>query len=223
MTTRNRCDARIASRLAAAFVFAAAALATSQAPAAAQITVAGGYTYMPGRIGDARSEHGPTLRLDLRLVSNRWARLSVEGSVDRLNQSRIQGGNDACLLPGNVVGRCNLDIRNRDLVLTGAVVTRFGPQGSGVNPYLLVGAGVTSVRTKLDQVGTDNAGNVLPNFTVSGTSTDGGLVAPLGAGVAIPWGGRAFTIEARATPILHNYSGGPQFNVIPSLTVGLRF
>lgn len=223
MTTRNRCDASIARRLATALVLAGAGLAVSQAPAAAQVTVSAGYTYMPGRIGDLKSEHGPTVRMDLKLLSNSWARLSVEGSVDRLNQSRIQGSNESCLLPGGGVGPCFFDIRNRDLVLSAAVVNRFGPQGPGANPYLLVGIGATTVRTKLDQIGTDQDGNVLPNFTISGTSSDGALLAPLGAGVALPWGSRVFLIEARATPVLHNYSGGLHINLIPSLTVGLRF
>ncbi len=223
MFTLRLRDARIARRLATAVVLAGAGLVVTQAPAAAQISVSAGYTYMPGRIGDQKSNHGPTVRMDVSLLSNSWARFSVEGSIDRLNQSRIQGSNDACLLPGGAIGPCFFDIRNRDLVLSAGLIGRFGPQGSGANPYLLVGLGAATVRTRLDQVGTDEDGNVLPNFTLSGTSSSGALLAPLGAGVALPWGSRIISIEARATPILHNYSGGIHFNLMPSLTVGLRF
>ena len=80
------------------------AIVASAAPLDAQrLSVAAGYTHMPGRLGDPASERGAIVRVGVALRSGRRFSWSVEGSVERLNEERrlfVQ----QCFLPSGAIG-----------------------------------------------------------------------------------------------------------------------
>jgi hypothetical protein len=198
-------------------------LALAPASAAQSIGLAAGYTKIPGRLGDTRSDHGLALRLGLDLTGGRRVRLALEAGYDRLNPLANRFRTD-CVLPGGGTGPCDFDRRVRDHGLSLSLLTRIRANRAAVTPYLLIGIGVLSVRTHEWQEVRDAAGTLLPNFSVDGTYTDGAAQGHLGGGLIIR-GGRLpfdFTLEGRATGLLHNYSGGPATDLGPTFVLGIR-
>ena len=192
-------------------------------PAAAQeLSAAVGYVRVTGKLGEQNSTHGPALRLGISFPSGSHVIFSLEGGLDFLDEARYTAS-QTCVLPGGGTGQCFLDTRNRDVgrSLTGQV--RFVLPGERASPYLLLGLGILSTRTREKSVVTDAQGNVLSNFSFAGHHNDDAIQGPIGAGVAFGARGARIRIvlEGRATPLLHNYSGGMQLDVSPSGTMGV--
>ena len=199
--------------------------AVAATPAAAQeFSAAVGYTSAKGQLGEGNSTHGPTVRLGVNFRSGSQFIFSFEGGLDFLDEARYSGS-QTCVLPGGGSGPCFYDTRNRDLgrSLTGQV--RFVFPGERISPYLMLGLGILSTRTHTKGKVTDTQGNELSNFSIDAHSNDDAIQGPFGAGVAIGAPSARFRIvlEGRATPLLHNYSGGIQLDVSPSGTVGVWF
>ena len=195
------------------------------APLAAQEFSAGvGYASVTGRIGDVNSTHGPALRLGVNFPSGSHVIFGIEGGLDFFDEARYTA-TQSCLLPGGGTDQCFFDSRYRDRgrSLTGQI--RFVLPGERVSPYLLLGLGILSTRTHTKSSATDSQGNDLPNFAIDGHSNDDAIQGPIGAGLVIGARGTRIRIvvEGRATPLLHNYSGGMQLDVGKSATVGVWF
>lgn len=210
-----------AQRLTALLILTAA-LTT---PAFAQrLGVSVGYSRMTGRIGSLDSNEGITLRAGAELNPGSTFRFGVEAGLDRLNENR-RFSQSSCLHPAGGTATCYFNSRDRDSGWSLAALLRGGPNTGQVRPYVLAGLGVVSTRTRSSSTVTDSTGAHLPNFEFDGTSSDGALMAPLGGGVLFrparsPIG---VGIEARITPILHNYSGGPMLEWSPSLVLSVRW
>jgi len=192
--------------------------------AAQELGLAVGYTSMPGRIGDARSDHGVVARVGVSIGAGRFLRLGLEGAAEQLNRA-TSSALTTCVLPGGGTGPCTVEEEDRDLGLSLSGVVRVQPPGRAVRPYALLGVGLLSVRTRIRQETRDAAGNLLSNLSIEGTFTDGALQGHGGVGAEFrPAGTRVgFTVEGRLTWLVHNYSGGLQANWNPSLAAGVRF
>lgn len=191
--------------------------------AAQRISVAAGYTRMPGRLGDSQSDHGLAVRVGLDLLGRNHLTWRLEGGVDRLNEVRRQG-QSVCILPGGSTGTCTFNQRNRDTGWSLGTFLRFTARPGRSGPYAVAGLGVLTIRDRLWNEARDSTGRVLSNFSVNGTSSDGALQGHLGVGFSIqPAGSRiGIGLEGRASPLLHFYSGGPQLNWSPTLLMVIR-
>ncbi len=191
--------------------------------AAQRISVAAGYTRMPGQLGNSQSDHGPAVRVGIDLLGQRRLTWRLEGGVDRLNEVRRQS-QSVCILPGGSTGTCSFDQRNRDTGWSLGTFLRFTARPDRSGPYALAGLGVLTVRDRVWNEARDSTGTLLPNFSVNGTSSDGALQGHLGAGFAIhPPGSKiGIGLEGRATALLHNYSGGLQWNWSPTVLMVVR-
>lgn len=190
---------------------------------AQQLSLGAGYTKMEGRIGDAQSDHGMIVRLGVDLVSRAHLTWGLEGAMERLNEIHRQSTTD-CILPGGGTGPCHFDSRSRDTGWSLGTTLRVAPGAGPVRPYALVGVGFLTVREQERQQVTDDAGNILPNFTFDGSYNDQALQGHLGAGItARPanWP-VALYAEGRMTRLIHNYSGGIVGNWNPTIVVGIR-
>ncbi len=199
-------------------------LAVAAGSASAQRTsVAAGYTRMPGRLGDSQSDHGLAVRVGVDLLGRNHFTWGLEGGVDRLNEIRRQG-QSVCILPGGSTGTCTFHQRNRDTGWSLGTFLRFTARPGRSGPYALAGLGVLTVRDRTWNEARDSTGTLLPNFSVNGTSSDGALQGHLGAGFVIqPAGSRiGIGFEGRATALLHNYSGGLQWDTSPTFLVVVR-
>jgi hypothetical protein len=191
---------------------------------AQRLSVAAGVTRMPGRLGDAGSDHGAVLRIGVDLRSGRHFSWSLEGSVERLNELRRQFVQQ-CVLPGGPVRSCSFDSRSRDTGWSLGTTLRVAPWMGAVRPYALVGLGFLRVREHGRTVVVDDQGTTLDNFSYDGTFNDDALQGHLGVGVA----GRptrwpvALFLEGRATRLLYNYSGGLYADWNPTAVVGVRW
>ncbi|HEU5219548.1 MAG TPA: outer membrane beta-barrel protein [Gemmatimonadales bacterium] len=200
-------------------------LASTPFDAAAQrLGLSVGYTKLPGSLGDSRSDEGIALRLGAELNPRSMLRFGFEAGMERLNEIRY-GFTTSCIHPAGGTATCSFDSRYRDTAWSLAAILRAGPNAGPVRPYVLLGVGVLSVRTHTRSTTTDSTGAHLTNFEFNGTTSDGALAAPLGAGVLFRPAGSPFGLglEGRVTPVLHNYSGGPVINWSPSLVLGVRF
>ena len=201
-----------------------ATLAAAVPLAAQEISAGLGYASVTGRIGDPNSTNGPAIRLGVNFPSGSHIVFGIEGGLDFFDEVRYTA-TQSCLLPGGGTDQCFFDSRYRDRgrSLTGQV--RFVLPGERVSPYLMLGLGILSTRTHTKSRATDSQGNELPNFATDGHSNDDAIQGPLGAGIVI--GARSarirIVVEGRATPLLHNYSGGMQLDVGKSATVGVWF
>lgn len=203
-----------------------ALLATlSAGPAAAQrFGVSAGYTRTTGQFGDELSNEGVSVRVGAELNPRSIVRFGVEAGMDRLNENR-QFNQGSCLHPAGGTATCYSNSRNRDTGWSFAATVRAGPNGGTVRPYILAGLGVLSTRTRSRNTTTDSTGAHLSNFEYDGTSSDGALQAPLGAGVLFRPKGSLISIgiEGRVTPLLNGYDGGPNFGWSPSVALMVRF
>lgn len=201
-----------------------ALLLVSAAQLSAQrLSISGGYSSMPGRIGSRESDRGPLLRVgvDLRTASRlSW---TIEGQMERHNESR-RTSTSTCVLPGGGNGNCHFTSSDRDNTWSLGSVLRYEVASGAVRPYALAGVGMLWVRTKGSTVAVDDAGTVLTNFSYDGSSTDGAAQLHLGGGVSVRPEGFPVTVlvEARATRLLYNYSGGLQWGWNPTIVVGIR-
>jgi hypothetical protein len=204
-------------------LLALATLASSSA-SAQRLGVSVGYSRIPGQIGHYFSNEGIAVRAGAELNPGSIFRVGVEAGMDRLNESR-QFSQISCLHPAGGTATCYFNSRNRDTGWSFAAILRAGPKSGRVRPYILAGLGVMSVRTRGSSMVTDSTGAHLTNFEFDGTSSDGALMAPLGAGVLFRPAGSpvGIGIEARLTPLLHNYSGGPMLEWSPSLALIVRW
>jgi hypothetical protein len=109
-------------------------------------------------------------------------RFGVEVGIDRLNEAR-QFTQITCFHPAGGTATCSFDARDRDIGWSLAAIARIGPKAGQVRPYLLAGLGALSVRDRSRVTVTDSTGARLTNFEFDGTTTDGAIAAPLGAGV----------------------------------------
>jgi opacity protein-like surface antigen len=195
------------------------------APATAQrLGVSVGYSRMTGQIGSLESNEGITLRAGAELNPRSTIRFGVEAGMDRLNQNR-QFTQTTCVHPAGGTATCYFNSRDRDTGWSLALTVRGGRKAGQVRPYILAGLGVLSVRTRSRFTATDSTGAHLTNFEFDGTHSDGALTAPLGAGVLFRPAGLpvGVGIEARMTPLLSGYDGGPLFSWNPSLALTVRF
>lgn len=196
----------------------------SESALSQQVGLAAGYVRMPGRIGEFNSDHGFAARLGVYLGESSLIGVGFEVGYDRLNEVFHQSSDPNCLLPGGGAGTCTFQSWNRDMGLSASVIARLQARVGKTRPYMLAGIGVLSVREYSRSEVRDANGNRLPNFEFDGSSTDGAGLGHLGAGIVVsPGQGRpALTLEGRTTMLLHNYSGGMQFDVSPSIVVGVR-
>jgi hypothetical protein len=195
------------------------------APLAAQEFSAGlGYASVTGRIGDFNSNKGPAIRLGINFPSGAHVSFGIEGGLDFFDQARYTA-TQSCLLPGGGTDQCFFDSRYRDQGRSLSGQVRFILPGERLSPYLMLGLGILSTRTHTKSRATDSQGNDLPNFATDGHSSDDAIQGPIGAGLVIGARGARMrlVVEGRATPLLHNYSGGMQFDVGKSATLGLWF
>jgi hypothetical protein len=203
-------------------LLALTALATSTA-SAQRLGVSVGYTRIPGRIGNVNSNEGIGLRLGVELNPRSIFRVAFEAGVDRLNEDR-RFFQSSCLHPAGGTATCNFDSRERDTGLSLSAILRAGPNTGSVRPYALLGLQAMEIRTRSRSVVTDSTGAHLTNFEFDGTSTDASIGVPLGGGVLFRPGGSpiGIGIEARVTPMLHNYSGGLMIEWSPGLALTVR-
>lgn len=189
-----------------------------------QVSVAAGYTSMPGRLGHVRSDNGPALRVGVDLLGGRVLTWTLEGGVDRLNAVRDET-TLSCIVQGGATDTCTFTSRQRDTGLSLASIFRLHLGTGPVRPYLLAGFGYLRVRSPYREETFDSGGNLLPNFSGAGVQGDDTLQGHLGGGLLIQPGGQGIgvTVEGRATSVFSNYSGGLQQNWSPALLVGLRF
>lgn len=206
-------------------VFCAAALLPARPAESQQVGVAAGYVRMPGRIGDSRSDHGLASRLGVYLGASSLIGVGFEIGFDRLNQDFSESSSPACLLPGGGTGPCFFKSWTRDLGLSISAIAKLQTRVGRTTPYVLAGLGVMKVRTQQRSEARDENGNRLPNFEFDGSFGDGALLGHLGAGIALtPGQGRlALTLEGRTSMLIHNYSGGIQSDVSPSIVIGVRW
>lgn len=190
---------------------------------AQEASVAVGYTSMAGQIGNSDSDHGIAFRLGVDLIGRRHFTWSFDGGIDRLNEDHRQSTAD-CFLPGGSIGTCHFDSRSRDTGWSFGTIARVHPASSRVRPYLLFGLGLLHIREHLREVVTDDAGTVLPNFSIDGTFSDEALQGHLGGGVIVMPSGlpMGITVEGRTTRLFYNYSGGLQGSWNPVVMVGVR-
>jgi hypothetical protein len=203
-------------------IFLTASLA---APAFAQrLGVSVGYSRMTGQIGNLESNEGIALRAGAELNPRSLFRFGVEAGMDRLNENR-RFTQTTCLHPAGGTATCFFNSRDRDTGWSFAVTVRAGPTAGQVRPYLLAGLGALSVRTRSRSTVTDSTGAHLTNFEFDGTHSDGAIAAPLGAGVLFRPAGSpvGVGIEARMTPLLYSYDGGPWLSWNPSLVLSVRW
>ncbi len=199
--------------------------ASLTAPAFAQrLGVSVGYSRMTGQIGSLDSNEGITVRAGAELNPHSTVRFGVEAGMDRLNQNR-QFTQTTCLHPAGGTATCYFTSRDRDTGWSLALTLRGGPKAGQVRPYILAGLGVLSVRTRSIAEAIDSTGAHLTNFEFDGTHSDGALIAPLGAGILVRAAGSpvGVGIEARMTPLLYSYDGGPWLSWNPSLALTVRF
>jgi hypothetical protein len=199
--------------------------ASLSTPAFAQrLGVSVGYSRVTGRIGSLDSNEGIAVRVGAELNPRSIVRFGVEAGMDRLNDHR-RFAQTTCFHPAGGMATCYFNSRERDTGWSLAALLRAGPNAGQIRPYVLAGLGVLSTRTRSSATVTDSTGAHLPNFEFAGTSSDGALMAPLGGGVLFRPAGSpiAVGIEARITPILHNYSGGPMIEWSPSLVLSVRW
>jgi hypothetical protein len=199
--------------------------ATLTAPGFAQrLGVSVGYSRMTGQVGNPDSNEGIALRAGAELNPGSTVRFGVEAGMDRLNESR-RSGQTTCVHPAGGTATCYFNSRDRDTGGSFALTLRAGPKAGQVRPYILAGLGVLSVRTRSRFTATDSTGAHLTNFEFDGTQSDGALAAPLGAGVLFRPAGSAVGvgIEARMTPLLNGYDGGPGFTWNPSVVLSVRW
>ena len=213
------------TRLSAVLPLTALCLASPGPAAAQEIAVAAGYTSMPGRIGSDRSDHGLVVRAGAAVRAGSLVRIGIEGAIERLNLFYQHATGVDCTVPGGGVESCTFDLRNRDVGLSLAATVRLQSRTAPLAPYALVGVGFLSVRSSDRQDAWDAAGNPLPNYTSNGAFTDGALQTHMAAGVALrPVGFPvAVVLEARATRLFHNYSGGLQGDWNQSVLAGVRW
>jgi len=199
--------------------------ASLAAPAFAQrLGVSVGYSRMTGEIGSLNSNEGMTFRAGAELNPGSTIRFGVEAGMDRLNQNR-QFTQTTCVHPAGGTATCYFDSRDRDTGWSLALTARAGPRAGPVRPYILAGLGALSVRTRSRFTATDSTGAHLGNFEFDGTFSDGALPAPLGAGVLFRPAGSPIGvgIEARMTPLLYGYDGGPWLSWNPSVALTVRW
>jgi hypothetical protein len=194
-------------------------------PALAQrLGVSVGHSRITGRIGSLDSNEGTSLRVGAELNPGSLFRVGFEAGMDRLNEHRrfLQ---TTCFHPAGGTATCSSNSRDRDTGWSFALTLRAGPNAGRVRPYILAGLGVLSTRTRTSSVATDSTGAHLTNFEFEGTSSDGAFMAPLGGGVLFRPAGSpvGIGIEARLTPLLHNYSGGMMIEWSPSLALTMRW
>ena len=195
------------------------------APAFAQrIGVSVGYSRMTGHLGHQSSNEGIGVRAGAELNPGSTVRFGVEVGIDRLNEAR-QFTQVSCFHPAGGTATCFFDARDRDIGWSLAATARIGPKAGQVRPYLLAGLGALSVRDRSRVTVTDSTVAHLTNFEFDGTTTDGAIAAPLGAGVLFRPAGSSIGIgiEARVTPLLNGYDGGPTIHWSPSLALTVRF
>ncbi len=199
------------------------ALLSSRA-SAQRLGVSVGYTHMPGPIGKRESNEGLAFRVGAELNPGSVVRFGFEAGIDRLNEDR-RLSQTSCVHPAGGTATCVFDSRNRDVGWSLAAVLRAGPAAGQVRPYILAGLGAMSVRTRSRDVVTDSTGAHLTNFEFDGSSSDGALMAPLGAGVLFRPAGSPIGVglEARVSPLFYSYSGGPWLSWSPSLALTVRF
>jgi opacity protein-like surface antigen len=179
---------------------------------------------MTGQIGSRDSNEGITVRAGAELNPRSTVRFGVEAGMDRLNENR-QFTQTTCLHPAGGTATCYFNSRDRDTGWSLALTLRAGPKVGQVRPYILAGLGVLSVRTRSSSVATDSTGAHLTNFEFDGSFSDGAIAAPLGAGILVRAAGSpvGVGIEARMTPLLYGYDGGPWLSWNPSLALTVRF
>jgi hypothetical protein len=190
-----------------------------------QVGAAAGYVSMPGRIGNAQSDHGLAARGGLYLGSGKLIGVGLELGYARLNQIFTEFSDPNCLLPGGGTGTCSFKSWYRDAGFSGSVIPRLQTRIGNAMPYVLAGLGVLSVREHSRSEVRDAAGNRLTNFEFDGSSSDGALLGHLGVGVVV-WPGQGqlgITVEGRTDLMIHNYSGGLQLDRSPSIAVGVRW
>lgn len=182
-----------------------------------------GYSGKTRGLGDRDSDHGPALRVGFDLVAGRWLSWSLEGGLDRFNVVNRQYS-DNCFLPGEIIGTCFFKTRDRDVGWSGGTVLRLHPARSALRPYGLVGLGLLHLRQHRKSDAADAAGNPLPNFIFEAAYSTDALQAHLGAGLSIRpagWPVRGL-VEARATRVFYNYSGGLQAGWNPIVLIGVQ-
>lgn len=204
-------------------LLALATLASSSA-SAQRLGVSVGYSRMTGQIGNLDSSEGISVRVGAELNPGSTVRFGVEVGMDRLNENR-RFTQTTCFHPAGGTATCYFNSRDRDTGWSLAATARVGPKQGQVRPYLLVGLGALSVRTRSSATATDSTGAHLTNFEFEGTHSDGAIMAPLGAGVLFRPAGSPIGVglEGRLTPMLHNYSGGMMIEWSPSLALTVRF
>lgn len=190
---------------------------------AQRTSLAVGYAGIPGSLGDAQSDHGMAVRLGIDLAGARRLTWSLEGGLDRLNEVRRQGQN-TCFLPSGATGTCRFDSHNRDIGWSLGSVLRLHARPGQNGPYALAGIGYLAIRQHFLSEARDSTGSLLANFSTKGTTGDGALQGHLGAGWSVRPAGSVVSVrlEGRATLLLHNYSGGPQWNWSPAVLLGIR-
>jgi opacity protein-like surface antigen len=199
--------------------------ASLTAPASAQrLGVSVGYSRMTGPIGNQDSDEGITVHAGAELNPGSLVRFGVEAGLDRLNENRRFFAT-TCFHPAGGMATCYFNSRDRDTGWSLGTTARVGPKQGQVRPYLLAGLGVLSVRTRSTSTATDSTGAHLTNFEFDGSHSDGALIAPLGAGVLFRPAGSpvGVGIEARMTPLLYGYDGGPWLSWNPSVALTVRF
>jgi hypothetical protein len=204
-------------------ILLALALVSSRA-SAQRLGVSVGYSRMTGEIGSLDSNEGVALRVGAELNPRSIVRFGVEAGMDRLNETH-QFTQITCLHPAGGTATCYSNSRDRDTGWSLALTLWAGPKAGQVRPYILAGLGVLSVRTRSRSETTDSTGAHLTNFEFDGTRSDGAITAPLGAGVLFQPAGSpvGVGIEARMTPLLYSYDGGPWLSWNPSLVLSVRW
>ncbi len=194
-----------------------ALLPMTRALLAQQLSLGAGSTRMEGQLGDAQSDHGIAVRLGVDLLTRTHLTGAFEGVMERLNEAHRQS-TDNCILPGGGTGPCFFDSRSRDTGWSLGTTLRIAP---GDGP---VGVGVLTVRQRQQQQVTDDAGNILTNFSFDGTFHAEALQGHLGAGITSRPAGWpvALHAEGRMTRVFHNDSGGLVGNWNPTFVVGVR-
>lgn len=194
-------------------------------PASAQrLGVSVGYSRMTGQIGSPDSDEGVALRVGAELNPGSLVRFGLEAGMDRLNQNR-RFTSTTCIHPAGGTATCNFNSSDRDIGWSFAATLRAGPRTGQVRPYILAGLGALSVRTRSRAEATDSTGAHLTNFEFDGSFSDFALIAPLGAGLLFRPAGSpiGFGLEARMTPLLSGYDGGPQITWNPSVALTVRW